>query len=64
MNCPVHLKLGQGEEGECIRCDACRDVCPRGNISRKFEPFGRAGAVILKAGIMAAFGYLLGLSRL
>lgn len=64
MSCPVHLKLGQGEEGECISCDACRDVCPRGNISRKFEPLGRAAAVILKAGIMAAFGYLLGLSRL
>ena len=64
MSCPVHLKLGQGEMGECISCDACRDVFPRGNISRRFEPLGRAAAVILKAAIFAAFGFVLGLSRL
>ena len=41
-----------------------RRVFPRGNISRRFEPLGRAAAVILKAAIFAAFGFVLGLSRL
>ena len=35
-NCPVSLKLdGQSlRSGECIACEACTGVCPKGNISR------------------------------
>lgn len=33
-NCPVELSLGDGgNAADCIRCDQCRGICPRGNIS-------------------------------
>ena len=32
--CPVSLRLGESElrEGECVRCNKCISICPRGNI--------------------------------
>ena len=33
-NCPVEVSLGEGgNAADCIRCEACRGICPRGNIS-------------------------------
>lgn len=33
-NCPVELSLGDGgNAADCIRCEQCRGICPRGNIS-------------------------------
>lgn len=33
-NCPVHIKLEENplQEGECIRCGRCTQICPRANI--------------------------------
>ena len=33
-NCPVEVSLGEGgNAADCIRCEQCRGICPRGNIS-------------------------------
>ncbi len=33
-NCPVKISLGEGgNAADCIRCEQCRGICPRGNIS-------------------------------
>lgn len=33
-NCPVEVSLGEGgNAADCIRCEGCRGICPRGNIS-------------------------------
>ena len=33
-NCPVEVSLGDGgNAADCIRCEQCRGICPRGNIS-------------------------------
>lgn len=33
-NCPVEVSLGEGgTASDCIRCEGCRGICPRGNIS-------------------------------
>lgn len=33
-NCPVEVSLGEGgNAADCIRCESCRWICPRGNIS-------------------------------
>lgn len=67
MKCPVSIKLEKDGffNGECIGCEKCADICPKGNITRwdrrllKQEVF----AVLIKAGLMFGLGCWLGLCR-
>lgn len=45
--CPVGLKLGENElrEGECLRCNKCLAMCPRGNIRLKLSALDPASPV-------------------
>lgn len=66
MNCPVTLKLNDedGRSGECIACEKCTGICPRGNIGHMAEIKNRYIAVLMKAALFAALGFVLGLSRI
>ena len=65
--CPVGLKIsadGTGD-GECIRCERCLTVCPKGNLTKtaaKYIPWTVPG-ILLKTGIFFAAGCVLGLCR-
>lgn len=54
--CPVSLKLGESDmrEGECIRCNKCLAMCPRGNIGLKHMPFRAADPawVVIQAAVL------------
>lgn len=56
--CPAYIKLGKEEfrDGECIRCNRCISLCPRGNISLKYLPVKASGPawVIFQAAILLA----------
>lgn len=45
--CPVRLKFGVNDlrEGECVRCNKCLAMCPRGNIGLKHFPVSAADPV-------------------
>lgn len=67
MQCPVHLKLktdGPGS-GECIACEKCTGVCPKGNISRPEQKAlrGELIPVLIKAVLFFVMGTWLGLCR-
>ncbi|MDO4556558.1 MAG: 4Fe-4S binding protein, partial [Lachnospiraceae bacterium] len=46
-NCPVRMEIDgdSKKSGECIQCDTCVGICPKGNISRTVK--GPKGADIL-----------------
>ena len=66
-SCPVDLKLERDgfRNGECISCERCAGVCPRGNLTRWDRTlFG--GAIVpalIKAALLFALGAWLGLVR-
>lgn len=66
MNCPVTLKLNDedGRGGECIACEKCTGVCPRGNIGHPLGFSSPMLTVLGKALIFALLGFILGLSRI
>ncbi len=67
LQCPVNLKLepDSGRGGECIACERCTGVCPKGNISRPEKKLVKREelSVILKAILFFALGACLGLCR-
>lgn len=65
-NCPVELHLGEQENaGDCIRCDRCRTVCPKGNILPGIPALSRCpeAVTILKAVVYLVAAGLLGCLR-
>ena len=54
--CPVQLKLGENDlrEGECLRCNKCISMCPRGNIKLSHFAFDPANPawVIMQAAVL------------
>lgn len=65
-NCPVELSLGEGgNAADCIRCEQCRGICPRGNISTGTQWMDAHVEVvtIVKAVIYLAAAALLGCLR-
>lgn len=64
--CPVALKLEQDgfRNSECIACERCTAVCPKGNISRpEHRILPELVPVFVKAILFFALGCWLGLSR-
>lgn len=65
--CPVSLKMHKTgvRDGECIACDACMDICPKGNLSRTTDRIlpHRWMQVTVKAVLFFIMGMLLGFSR-
>lgn len=65
-NCPVELSLGEGgNAADCIRCDQCRGICPRGNIStgKRWMDDHVEVVTVVKAVIYLAAAALLGCMR-
>ncbi len=65
-NCPVELSLGEGgNAADCIRCDQCRGICPRGNIStgKRWMDDHVEVVTVIKAVIYLAAAALLGCMR-
>ncbi len=56
--CPAYLKLGKEElrDGECIRCNRCISLCPRGNIGLSRFPVRASSPawVIFQAALLLA----------
>jgi len=67
-NCPVDLKLEKDgfRGGECIACEKCAGVCPKGNLTRWDRKLLKHEAVpvILKAALLLGLGFWLGLVRI
>lgn len=67
MKCPVSIKLEKDGflNGECISCEKCADICPKGNISRWDRHLlkNEILTVLVKAGLMFGLGIRLGLCR-
>ena len=67
-NCPVHIKLGEDfiNDGECIACEKCMNVCPKKNLTRQEQKLIKNDIILLiiKAALFFAMGVLLGLCRL
>ena len=65
--CPVDIKLEKDgfRNGECIACEKCAGVCPKGNIARWDRKLFRFEAipVVLKAVLLIMMGVWLGLTR-
>ena len=66
-NCPVDLKLEKDgfRGGECIACEKCAGICPKGNLTRWDRKLLKHEAVpvILKAALLLGMGFWLGLAR-
>ena len=66
-NCPVDLKLEKDgfRNGECIACEKCAGVCPKGNLTRWDRKLmkNEVVPVIIKAAMLLGLGYSLGLVR-
>ena len=66
-NCPVDLKLEKDgfRGGECIACEKCAGICPKGNLTRWDRKLLKHEAVpvILKAALLLGLGFWLGLVR-
>ena len=67
-NCPVDLKLEKDgfRGGECIACEKCAGICPKGNLTRWDRKLLKHEAVpvILKAALLLGLGFWLGLVRI
>lgn len=67
MQCPVRLKLKTDgvRNGECIACEKCTGVCPKGNISRLERRIFKQELVpvVIKAVLFFAMGSYLGFCR-
>lgn len=67
MKCPVSIKLEPDGflNGECISCEKCADICPKGNISRWDRKLlkNEAAAVLVKGALLFSLGAWLGLCR-
>ena len=66
-NCPVDLKLEKDgfRGGECIACEKCAGICPKGNLTRWDRKLLKHEAVpvIIKAALLLGMGFWLGLAR-
>ena len=67
-NCPVNIKLEADGflNGECIGCERCADICPKGNLTRWDRKLVRheAVTVLVKAVLFFVLGILAGFSRI
>ncbi len=65
--CPVDIKLEQDGflNGECIACERCSGVCPRGNLTRWDKQLlkNELIPVLIKAALFFILGAWLGLCR-
>ena len=64
LGCPVALKLGKEEfrEGECVRCNRCISLCPRGNISLgcvNIRPSGNAWVIFQAALLLIVLKFVI-----
>ena len=65
-NCPVEISLGEGgNAADCIRCEGCRGICPRGNIStgKKWMDAHVEIVTIIKAALYLAAAAAIGCMR-
>lgn len=65
-NCPVEVSLGEGgNAADCIRCEGCRGICPRGNIStgKKWMDAHVEIVTIIKAALYLAAAAAIGCMR-
>lgn len=66
--CPVGIKLESDgfKNGECIGCERCAGVCPKGNLNRWDRKLFRHEiiAVLIKAVLFFVIGLFAGLTRL
>ena len=66
-NCPVDLVLKRDgfRGGECIACEKCAGVCPKGNLTRWDRKLFRSEIVpvLVKAVLLMGLGVWLGLTR-
>ena len=66
-NCPVGIKPGEDKflDGECVACEKCMHVCPKGNIHRPTHKIIRHEwvSLVLKAVLFFVMGVFLGLCR-
>ncbi len=67
MKCPVDIKLETDgfRNGECIGCEKCAGVCPRGNLTRWDRRIlkNEILSVVIRAMILFLLGTYLGLCR-
>lgn len=65
--CPVDIRLEADgfRNGECISCEKCAGICPRGNLNRWDRKLMRDEIipVLIKAALLFALGVYLGLCR-
>ena len=68
MRCPVDIKLEIDgfRNGECIACEKCAGVCPRGNLTRWDRRLlkNELIAVVIKSALLFGLGAVLGLVRI
>ena len=65
-NCPGEVSLGEGgNAADCIRCEGCRGICPRGNIStgKKWMDAHVEIVTIIKAALYLAAAAAIGCMR-
>ena len=66
--CPVDVRLEKDgfRNGECIACEKCTAVCPKGNLTRWDRKLFKNELVpiILKAALLLGLGTVLGLTRI
>lgn len=67
MKCPVDIKLETDgfRNGECIACEKCAGICPRGNLTRWDRRLlkNEIMPVVIKAILLFVLGAFLGLVR-